>query len=131
MSNLAIVKDLIAGWEAQDLERVMSFFAEDAEWHNMPMPRLKGAADIRNSIAGFIKMGDKVVFDVLHIAESSSGAVMTERVDKFRINGQWLELPVMGTFEIRNGKIAKWRDYFDLEQFQGQMAKITAKKAGE
>ena len=56
---------------------------------------------------------------------------MTERVDKFRINGQWLELPVMGTFEIRNGKIAKWRDYFDLEQFQGQMAKITAKKAGE
>jgi limonene-1,2-epoxide hydrolase len=131
MGNIAIVKDFITAWEAQDLDRVMSFFTEDAEWHNIPMPLLTGAADIRKSISGFIKMGDKVVFDVPHIAESSSGVVMTERVDKFRINGQWLELPVMGTFEIRNGKIAKWRDYFDLGQYQTQMAAISAKKAGE
>jgi hypothetical protein len=27
-----------------------------------------------------------------------------------------VEIPVMGTFEIRDGKIAVWRDYFDLNQ---------------
>lgn len=131
MGNIAIVKDLISAWEAQDLDRVMRSFTDDAVWHNIPMPVLNGVADIRKSIAGFIKMGDKVVFDVAHIAESSSGVVMTERVDKFRINGQWLEIPVMGTFEIRDGKIAKWRDYFDLGQFQSQMATISKKKSGE
>lgn len=131
MGNVAIVKDFIAAWEAQDLGRVMLFFTPDAVWHNMPMPIVSGAADIRNAIAGFIKMGDKVEFETVHIAESPSGAVMTERVDKFRINGQWLELPVMGVFEITDGKIAKWRDYFDLAQFQNQMAKITGQKAAE
>jgi len=131
MGNTAIVKDFIAAWEAQDLNRVMGFFTDDAVWHNIPMPVVSGVADIRNSIAGFIHMGDKVEFEIKHIAESPSGTVMTERVDKFRINGQWLSLPVMGTFEIKNGKIVNWRDYFDLGQFQSQMAQINAKNVAE
>jgi limonene-1,2-epoxide hydrolase len=53
---------------------------------------------------------------------------MTERTDRFLINGQELALPVMGAFEIKDGKIAKWRDYFDLAQFQTQMAKISAQR---
>ncbi len=28
----------------------------------------------------------------------------------------------MGAFELRDGKICAWRDYFDLAQFQRQMA---------
>ena len=32
-----------------------------------------------------------------------------------------ISIPVMGTFEIENNKIKKWRDYFDLETFQKQM----------
>jgi limonene-1,2-epoxide hydrolase len=27
----------------------------------------------------------------------------------------------MGTFEVRDGKIAAWRDYFDMKQFMDQM----------
>ncbi|MDP1670610.1 MAG: limonene-1,2-epoxide hydrolase family protein, partial [Alphaproteobacteria bacterium] len=66
-----------------------------------------------------------------HIAEASGGVVMTERTDKFLMNGQWLELPVMGVFEIKDGKIAKWRDYFDLGQFQTQVAAISSQKVAE
>lgn len=124
MSNITIVKDFIAAWEAQDLDRVMGFFTQDAVYHNIPMPVLNGVEDIRKTIAGFISMGDKVEFETHHIAEAAGGAVMTERTDKFRINGQWLTLPVMGVFEISNGKIAKWRDYFDMAQFQSQVAAI-------
>ncbi len=124
MTNTAIVKDFIAAWEAQDLDRVMSFFTADAVYHNIPMPVLNGIADIRKTIAGFITMGDQIRFEIHHIGEALGGAVMTERTDRFRINGQWLSLPVMGVFEIQNGKISKWRDYFDLGQFQSQLAAI-------
>jgi limonene-1,2-epoxide hydrolase len=31
----------------------------------------------------------------------------------------------MGTFEVADGKIKAWRDYFDLAQFQTQFAKAT------
>jgi limonene-1,2-epoxide hydrolase len=27
----------------------------------------------------------------------------------------------MGTFELRDGKIAAWRDYFDLNQYMSQL----------
>ncbi len=131
MDNIAIVKDFIAAWEAQDINRVMRFFAEDAVYHNIPMPVVSGLTDIRNTIQGFIGIGDKLVFETHHIAESSSGAVMTERTDKFHINGQWLSLPVMGVFEMKDGKITKWRDYFDLGQFQSQMALISSQKVAE
>lgn len=33
-----------------------------------------------------------------------------------------VELPVMGAFELSDGKISAWRDYFDMAQFQAQMA---------
>ncbi len=68
-------------------------------------------------------MASELEFIVHHIAETSSGTVLTERVDKFLIDGKWVELPVMGTFEFRDGKISAWRDYFDLEQFNKQMPK--------
>jgi limonene-1,2-epoxide hydrolase len=27
----------------------------------------------------------------------------------------------MGTFEVRDGRITHWRDYFDLNQFMSQL----------
>jgi limonene-1,2-epoxide hydrolase len=48
--------------------------------------------------------------------------VLTERVDAFISGERTIELPVMGTFEVRDGLIAAWRDYFDLNQFLSQAA---------
>jgi len=47
--------------------------------------------------------------------------VMTERVDVFKLPGKSFELQVMGTFEVRDGKISAWRDYFDMNQFTSRM----------
>ena len=33
---------------------------------------------------------------------------------RFEVGGKKIELPVMGVFEITDGKIAAWRDYFDM-----------------
>ena len=46
--------------------------------------------------------------------------MLTERVDVFVLPNVTIELPVMGTFEVRDGKIAKWRDYFDLNQYMSR-----------
>jgi limonene-1,2-epoxide hydrolase len=34
--------------------------------------------------------------------------------------GKSIALPVAGVFEIRNGKIAAWRDYFDMQTWLKQ-----------
>jgi limonene-1,2-epoxide hydrolase len=56
---------------------------------------------------------------VLHIS-ASGGVVLTERVDKF-LGPKNVELPVMGAFEIKDGEITAWRDYFDLGAWTKQM----------
>ena len=46
---------------------------------------------------------------------------MTERVDHFKLPNKSFALPVMGTFEVSDGKIKAWRDYFDMNQFTSRM----------
>jgi limonene-1,2-epoxide hydrolase len=48
-------------------------------------------------------------------------AVMTERVDVFKVSGRSFALRVMGIFEVSDGKIDAWRDYFDMNQLTSQM----------
>ena len=47
--------------------------------------------------------------------------MLTERTDRFLVGEKWIEIPVMGTFDLRDGKICGWRDYFDMAQFQSQL----------
>jgi limonene-1,2-epoxide hydrolase len=45
--------------------------------------------------------------------------VFTERLDRMTFAGKDVELPVAGVFELRDGKITAWRDYFDQKMFFG------------
>jgi limonene-1,2-epoxide hydrolase len=40
--------------------------------------------------------------------------VFLERLDRHRLDHGWRELPVNSVFEVRDGLISIWRDYFDL-----------------
>jgi limonene-1,2-epoxide hydrolase len=64
---------------------------------------------------------ERMEFRVRNIVGEGS-VVLTERVDVFVMPNVTVELPVMGTFEVRDGKIAAWRDYFDLNQYMTQLA---------
>ena len=51
------------------------------------------------------------------------GTVLTERTDRFLLkDGRWVELRVMGSFEVVDGQITAWRDYFDLGQWARALA---------
>ena len=122
--NLSIIDDFIASWGAMDVERIMTFFAPDAVYTNMPIdPPNRGHAEIRATIGGFLGMASRVEFVVHHQAEDAArGIVRNERTDRFEMApGRWAEIRVMGVFEMREGKILAWRDYFDLAEIQKAM----------
>ena len=78
---------------------------------------------IRATIEGFLGMAQAVEFIVHHSAENTAaGVVMNERTDRFKIGEHWAEAGVMGVFELSDGKIRAWRDYFDMARFQQSMA---------
>lgn len=121
--NTQLVNAFCDAWSGKDIDHLMSFFSDDAVYTNVPIdPPNVGIDAIRTTCQGFIAMAGKIEWVRHHTAENpETGVVMNERTDRFEIGGKWVEAKVMGVFELRDGKIAKWRDYFDLAQFQGQL----------
>ena len=111
--NLEIVRAFIASWASRDLETILAQLTEDCFYHNMPWAPQVGHAEICAALEPFIAGASEIDWIVHNIAETIEGIVLTERTDRFLIRDQWLEVPVMGVFELREGKIAAWRDYFD------------------
>ena len=104
----------------QDVNTAIKFFTADAVYHNMPLEPVEGPQAIRAAMERFLKPATEVDWQVLNIAQVGD-RVLTERIDRFKIVNKWVELPVMGTFDFRDGKIKAWRDYFDLATWTKQM----------
>jgi limonene-1,2-epoxide hydrolase len=116
-----VVRRFCAAWSRLDLDELVGFFTDDAVYHNIPIAPVVGPDQIRATIENFTGGVESIEFRVDAIA-ADGGTVLTERVDVFRFpGGQVVDLPVMGTFEVVDGRIAAWRDYFDLNQFMSQM----------
>ncbi|MEZ5247096.1 MAG: nuclear transport factor 2 family protein [Acidimicrobiales bacterium] len=116
--NRAVVASLADAWAAQDIEAIMGHFTDDIVYHNMPMEPAEGTEAVRAAIEGFLAMADSISFETLHeVAEGD--VVLNERVDTFVIAGNPTPIEVMGIFELRDGKIARWRDYFDMAGLTG------------
>jgi limonene-1,2-epoxide hydrolase len=118
---LELVRRFCAVWSNVNPDEIAEFFSDDAVYHNIPMDPLTGRDAIKTFIAGFAGGAEQIDFRVRHIV-ADGDVVLTERVDVFVLPNGKVELPVMGTFEVKDGKIAAWRDYFDMKQFMDQMA---------
>ena len=122
MDATKIVLDFCEAVAGNDVKSVLSFFAEDAVYHNIPMEAVRGRQQIEETLGRFLTPGGETEFRVLAIA-ASGNTVLTERIDVLTMGGKRIELPVMGTFEIDDqGKIQAWRDYFDMQQVVSQMS---------
>lgn len=112
-----VVRDFCAAWSRRDIDELLGYFADDAVYHNMPLAPVSGKDGIREILNLFVPPTSRIEFEIRHVA-SRGPIVFTERVDRFTVEGRTVALPVAGVFEIRDGKIAAWRDYFDLATWQ-------------
>ena len=110
-----IVRDFCDALGKHDTEALRPYFTDDVVYHNIPLEPAVGIDDALAFIEGFFGMFESAVIENLHVAVRGD-VVLTERIDTLTSNGVVAPLPVMGTFELRDGKIAQWRDYFDLGQ---------------
>ena len=124
-SPIDVVRAFCAAWSDNlGTIELAAFFTDDAVYHNIPQAPVRGREAIANLIDSFIRPGppgiESIEFRVINIA-ANGPVVMTERVDVFTVADKSFDLQVMGTFEITDGKINAWRDYFDMNQFTSRM----------
>ena len=109
-----LVTEFCKKWLTADPDQLAGYFTEDAVYHNIPMEPVQGREAIKEFIAGFTAGFDGIDFQV-HRQISDGNVVMNERTDVMhRKDGGEIPLPVTGVFEVVDGRIAAWRDYFDL-----------------
>ncbi|HLF99817.1 MAG TPA: limonene-1,2-epoxide hydrolase family protein [Acidimicrobiia bacterium] len=117
--NEQIIRDFVDAWSRRDADELLGFLAEDAVYHNMPMQPVQGHDAIRAVFDFFLPGSTAITWDLLHMA-SSGDVVFTERVDRFSMGDREVALPVAGVFEVADGKITAWRDYFDMAAWTSQ-----------
>ena len=120
MSPTEIVNRFIAAVERKDLDAALALVTDDVEYDNVPMAKVHGPDAVRATLEPFLAGAAEVEW-VVHREAATGDVVMNERTDRFRMGGRWIEIPVVGVWELRGGKIALWRDYFDLASFTKQM----------
>jgi limonene-1,2-epoxide hydrolase len=111
-----IVRDFLAAWPRKNVDELISYFTDDAVYHNVPVAPVKGKDEIRKVFEGFV--GAFSIELIVLNAAANGNVVFTERIDRFDMDGKQFDLPVNGVFELRGGKIASFRDYFDLASFE-------------
>jgi limonene-1,2-epoxide hydrolase len=123
MTPQETIEQFVDYWNSGDFEAMYAMCSDEIIWHNIPMEPIKGITAMREAVSGFLGPVERCEWEIHSIA-ANGDTVLTERSDGFVLkSGQKAKLPVMGTFELNaDGKIAQWRDYFDLGQFQSEFS---------
>jgi limonene-1,2-epoxide hydrolase len=117
-----IVDEFIRAYVRRDADAALELVTDDFVFEHIPMPEstiVRGKEQLRGRIMGAIAAAERVDWKILHQVDGGD-VVMNERVDDFSFpEGMFAQTHtstrVAGVFELRDGKIAAWRDYYDLK----------------
>ena len=110
---LETVAAVTSAMAIKDYDTACRMFAPDCEYTNIPMGTVTGPEGVRALLEPFFAPTIENEFHFLRSA-TEGNRVFVERLDRHLLESGWVELPVTGVFEVKDGLISVWRDYFDL-----------------
>ena len=112
-SPTEIVEAFLEAFVAMTFDTALMYLSADCEYTNVPIGTVRGHEGVREVLGPFFAPIHENEFRVLRKAATDS-VVFVERLDRHRLDHGWRELPVNSVFEVHDGLITVWRDYFDL-----------------
>lgn len=98
-----------------DLDAAMEYVADDILYENIgtfPLPAMRSRRATRRFLGVIFKLGLGIAIEV-HAIAADGPIVLTERTDSVIFGETPASFWVCGRFEVRDGRIVHWRDYYD------------------
>jgi limonene-1,2-epoxide hydrolase len=112
VENTRTVEGFLNALQDSDLEAAEAALDDNLVYENVGLPTIRGRA---RAIKPFRQMEGRVGFEVkIHRIAADGAAVLTERTDALIFGPLRLQFWVCGVFEVHDGRITLWRDYFDM-----------------
>jgi limonene-1,2-epoxide hydrolase len=112
-----IVRAFCANVSDRNIATIEPLLADDIVFMNVGLEIYRGKQAVLDHFNGpkgvWDMFPDTFEFRIRNLGITDS-RVYTERVDIVGVNGHDARLPLLGIFEIENGKIKHWRDYSDM-----------------
>jgi limonene-1,2-epoxide hydrolase len=107
-ANIQVVNDFCAAWPSHEIDRVMSFFAENCAYRvSETQEPNKGRQAVRDRIQSFLPRVER--FEVIETF-AKGPMVFNERRDHFT-GGPLKMWHGVGVFFLKDGKVVEWYDY--------------------
>ena len=121
-----VIRRFLACFPPSDLDDVLGFFSDDAVYADGPRGVHIGIQAIRAELQSFLAMAPDTTMKIKNLA-ASGGTIFAERVDYCEINGNRVGFECVGVFDVNpDGRITRWRDYYDWPTFVEQITAATA-----
>ena len=102
---------------AEDIDGAAELLAVDVEYVNVGLPTVHGRERVRRLLRATLGL-DGAGFEVyLHTISADGPSVLTERTDVMKFGRLRIQFWVCGRFDVHDGQIVLWRDYFDQVNF--------------
>ncbi|HEY1968535.1 MAG TPA: limonene-1,2-epoxide hydrolase family protein [Pseudonocardia sp.] len=125
-SSVQTVRAFLDAMGRLDSDAALELLDQDVVYQNVSLPVARGKAAVSKQLALFAKYFTG--FEAInHRIVGEGGTVLTERTDIIEVGKLRMEFWVCGTFEVRDGKIVLWRDYFDWANLLAGTAKGTGR----
>lgn len=119
------VEAFLNALQNEDFDTVDAALGDDLVYENVGFSRIRGG---RRTATLLRRMQGRVGFEVkIHRIGADGAAVLTERTDALIIGPLRVQFWVCGVFEVDDGRITLWRDYFDVyDMFKGLLRGLVA-----
>jgi limonene-1,2-epoxide hydrolase len=115
-SPVLVVERFMEFLRRGDLDGAVALLAVDVRYENVGLPTVHGRERVRRLFGRAYDDGGG--FDVvIHTICADGASVLTERTDFLTFRKLHVRLWVCGRFDVRDGQIVLWRDYFDFLDF--------------
>ena len=119
VDNAHTVEVFLAALQDQDLDTAAAQLDDNLVYENVGYPTIRGRARAVKLFRGLQR--PNLGFEAkIHRIAVNGATVLTERTDVLVIGPVRMQFWVCGVFEVHNGRITLWRDYFDMfDMFKG------------